>query len=170
MNNKLKGVIEDNSFNVTVQITEGGPRGPQGIPGEQGPKGDKGDPGEKGDKGLSAYEIWLRAGNSGTEQDFLDSLKASEYSHPDTHSANMIVETEEKQFISRIDKLKLSGFIHNQIASSKEWDIEHTLEKFPSVSVVDSGGNLVIGDVEYISKSRLKILFNYEFSGKAYLN
>lgn len=127
MNNELKGVIKDNSFNVTVQITE------------SGPKGDKGDPGEKGDKGLSAYEIWLQAGNSGTEQDFLDSLKAS-------------------------------GFIHNQIASSKEWDIEHTLEKFPSVSVVDSGGNLVMGDVEYISKSRLKILFNYEFSGKAYLN
>lgn len=125
---------------------------------------------QSGSQGLSAYEIWLRAGNSGTEQDFVDSLKASEYSHPDTHSANMIVETEEKQFISTTDKLKLSGFIHDQIASSEEWAVEHTLEKFPSVSVVDSGGNLVIGDVEYISKSRLKILFNYEFSGKAYLN
>jgi hypothetical protein len=30
---ELKGVIEDNSFNVIVQITESGPRGPQGPPG-----------------------------------------------------------------------------------------------------------------------------------------
>lgn len=33
MNNELKGVIEDNNFNVIVQITESGPRGPQGPPG-----------------------------------------------------------------------------------------------------------------------------------------
>ena len=54
---ELKGVIEDNSFNVIVQITESGPRGPQGPKGdkgekgEQGPKGDQGIPGEKGEKG-----------------------------------------------------------------------------------------------------------------------
>lgn len=30
--------------------------------------------GPQGPRGYSAYEIWLNAGNSGTEQDFLDSL------------------------------------------------------------------------------------------------
>jgi hypothetical protein len=30
--------------------------------------------GPPGPRGYSAYEIWLNAGNSGTEQDFLDSL------------------------------------------------------------------------------------------------
>ena len=33
MNNELKGVIEDNSFNVKVQIAESGPRGLPGPPG-----------------------------------------------------------------------------------------------------------------------------------------
>lgn len=37
-----------------------------------GPQGDRGDVGRTG---LSAYQIWLKAGNLGTEQDFLDSLK-----------------------------------------------------------------------------------------------
>lgn len=37
-----------------------------------GPQGDRGDAGRAG---LSAYQIWLKAGNLGTEQDFLDSLK-----------------------------------------------------------------------------------------------
>lgn len=63
-----------------------GPQGPQGETGAQGPQGLKGDPGDtgpqgetgpqgpKGDDGDSAYQVWLDDGNSGTEQDFLDSL------------------------------------------------------------------------------------------------
>ncbi len=61
--------------------------GPQGEP---GPKGDKGDPGPAGETGpagrdgvnghdgkdgKSAYQIWLDLGNTGSEQDFIDSLK-----------------------------------------------------------------------------------------------
>jgi hypothetical protein len=33
--------------------------------------------GPRGPRGLSAYEIWLTAGNQGSVTDFLDSLKAS---------------------------------------------------------------------------------------------
>ena len=40
-----------------------------------GPKGDPGDPGADGD---SAYQVWLEAGNTGSEQDFLDSLKGTD--------------------------------------------------------------------------------------------
>ena len=35
----------------------------------------QGEKGDKGDDGLSAYEIWLSLGNSGTETDFIASLK-----------------------------------------------------------------------------------------------
>lgn len=35
----------------------------------------QGEKGDKGDDGLSAYEIWLSLGNSGTESDFIASLK-----------------------------------------------------------------------------------------------
>lgn len=46
-----------------------GPKGDQGIQGIQGIQG------EKGDEGKSAYEIWLEAGNRGSEADFIQSLK-----------------------------------------------------------------------------------------------
>lgn len=70
-----------------------GERGPQGIQGEQGQRGATGQQGEKGERGergpqgiqgetgpegpagKSAYQIWLDEGNSGTEADFLASLK-----------------------------------------------------------------------------------------------
>jgi len=58
-----------------------GPPGPPGVPGEDstvpGPPGPPGPPsqdGQDGEDGASAYEIWLAAGNIGTEQNFLDSL------------------------------------------------------------------------------------------------
>lgn len=44
------------------------------IAGDGGGTGPQGPQGEPGEDGLSAYEIWLAAGNTGTEQDFLDSL------------------------------------------------------------------------------------------------
>ena len=55
-----------------------GPKGDQGETGPQGPKGDPGDTGDKGAQGKSAYDLWLEAGNVGTEADFLLSLKGDQ--------------------------------------------------------------------------------------------
>ena len=48
--------------------------GPTGPPGSQGAPGNDGIDGENGEDGLSAYEIWINAGNTGSEADFLASL------------------------------------------------------------------------------------------------
>lgn len=61
-------------------------------------------------------------------------------------------------------------YIHKQVIASNTWEITHNLYKYPSVSVVDTGGNVVIGDVEYISLNTLVIKFTAPFSGTAYLN
>jgi uncharacterized protein with beta-barrel porin domain len=50
------------------------------------------------------------------------------------------------------------------------WLMSHPLNKFPSVTVIDSAGSIVEGDVEYISLSQVKVTFDAGFSGKAYLN
>ena len=76
-----------------------GPKGDQGAP---GPKGDKGDPGPAGERGpagkdgqnghdgkdgKSAYQIWLDLGNTGSEQDFINSLKPKESGETTTRHA-----------------------------------------------------------------------------------
>jgi len=96
------------------------------------------------------------------------------YTHPETHPASMITESEDRVFLSSEEKTQVlnyqSGYVHDQIASSALWTITHTLGKNPSVSVVDSSGNLVMGEVCYISLTQITISFTAAFSGKAYLN
>lgn len=60
--------------------------------------------------------------------------------------------------------------IHNQSSASAQWTITHNLGKYPSVSVVDSANNEVIGEVEYVTDTQLTIKFSAPFSGKAFLN
>ena len=59
---ELKGVIEDDNFNVKVQITESGSRGKEGK---------------------SAYETWLDLGNEGAEEDFIAYLRVINYEEID---------------------------------------------------------------------------------------
>lgn len=61
-------------------------------------------------------------------------------------------------------------FIFRQRAPSSTWRIVHNLKKFPSVSIVDSGNNIVMGDVKYIDENTLTVSFTSGFSGTAYLN
>lgn len=59
--------------------------------------------------------------------------------------------------------------IHTQNTVSTEWVITHTLGGRPSVTVVDSAGTVVIGEVQYDSNTQVTISFTAAFSGYAYL-
>lgn len=62
------------------------------------------------------------------------------------------------------------SFTFTQSVAANTWSITHNLGKYPSVTVVDSGGNVIIGDVAYDSVNALTCTFSAPFSGKAYLN
>ena len=57
-----------------------------------------------------------------------------------------------------------------QGVSSTTWEINHNLNKFPSVSVVNNNDVVAFGEVTYIDLNNLTINFSAGFSGKAYLN
>ena len=66
-------------------------------------------------------------------------------------------------------------YTHNQSTTSNTWTITHNLNRFPSVTVVDSADTIVYGTVVYNSANQLTITFfqggsALAFSGKAYLN
>jgi len=68
---------DETSFTTSDLTGPQGETGPKGDTGETGPQGETGPAGEDGNDGSvgdSAYDVWLARGNTGTVQDYLDSL------------------------------------------------------------------------------------------------
>ena len=104
---------------------------------------------------ISAEEILAKlktvdGEGSGLDADLLDGKHGSEYA----------LKTE----------LYISTFIHNQIVPMSKWIVTHNLSKYPTITVVDSGGSVVLGEIQYTDENQIIITFTSEFSGKAYLN
>ena len=63
-----------------------------------------------------------------------------------------------------------NGYIHEQGVASAVWTVQHNLNKYPSVTVVDSAENVIVADVEYIDVNTVTITMNGASKGRAYLN
>jgi|SaaInlV_120m_DNA_3_1039746.scaffolds.fasta_scaffold07702_2 hypothetical protein len=61
-------------------------------------------------------------------------------------------------------------YTHDQGIPSSLWTIDHDLDRHPSITVVDSSGSTVNGEVTYTDSNSVTIEFNAAFSGLAYLN
>lgn len=61
-------------------------------------------------------------------------------------------------------------YYHIQSTASDTWVIVHGLNKYPSVSVINSAGDEVIGDIIYNDINQITIKFKGSFKGCATLN
>lgn len=102
-------------------------------------------------KNINFYDIGLtyRSGNGGLieSEDYFISLL--------TYSGSGIVD---------------KTYVFTQAVPATTWSINHNLEKFPSVSVVNSNNILINGEVTYIDNNNVELNFSAGFAGKAYLN
>jgi hypothetical protein len=62
------------------------------------------------------------------------------------------------------------GFVYSQGTPSATWTIQHTLDFYPNITVVDSGGTIVEGEIDYQSQGTVVLTFRSAFSGTAYLS
>ena len=61
-------------------------------------------------------------------------------------------------------------FTYTQSLPAAVWSISHNLDKMVSVSVQDTLGNTVHGEIAYTSTDTITITFINAFAGVAYLN
>jgi len=82
-------------------------------------------------------------------------------------------ELEHKAVVGFAVESKASGdknYMHQQLEASEVWEISHGLGKQPSITIQDSAGTQVQGEIHYIDTNNLRITFSSAFKGKAYLN
>ena len=61
-------------------------------------------------------------------------------------------------------------FIYDQVTPATTWTVQHGLNKFPSITVVDTAKSVVIGDYTYVDNNNVILEFSAAFAGKAYFN
>jgi hypothetical protein len=50
------------------------------------------------------------------------------------------------------------------------WTITHNLGKRPAITTVDSSGNVIHGDIQYVNNNQIKITFSQTLTGAVYFN
>jgi hypothetical protein len=106
--------------------------------------------------GPSSFDIWRQEGHpDGTFEEFLEYEKALQTPpSPGTDPSPILLET--------------YTFVQN-IADS-QWTIKHNLNRYPSVTLVDTFGDKFEADQRYIDANTIQIKFIAPTAGTAFLN
>lgn len=62
------------------------------------------------------------------------------------------------------------SYAHTQNTPASTWTITHSLGFYPNVTVSDSAGTILEGQIEYPNVTTVVLTFSAAFSGKAYLS
>lgn len=157
------GIQGAQSPNV-IYVGQGGPRGPQGVQGPagsgaqgvQGPTGTQGPAGAQGTQGVQGVD-----GGGATLQDIQDAIQSA--------ALNSTDDLPEGVFNLYFTPGRVA-YIHTQGVASNTWTINHDLNFYPNVTIQDSGGSIVEGEIVYTNLNSLTVNFQASFSGTAYLS
>lgn len=150
-------VFVDNDIQTIIEVTDS-------PPGPQGAKGDKGDTGNTGAAATISvgstttvnYGTPAAVNNAGTSgAAILNFTLPAGPTGPQGPPGR--------------DGLTTS-YVWEQVTPSATWNINHNLNYYPNVTVVDSGGSDVVGSISYINTDNLVVTFSAAFGGKAYLS
>lgn len=72
----------------------------------------------------------------------------------------------EGNFVRITDK----NYVYNQTEATDTWVVVHNLGKYPAVTIIDSSGAEVIGDIYYDNLNQVTITFVGAFKGTATFN
>lgn len=62
------------------------------------------------------------------------------------------------------------GQLHDQVSPSSTWNILHTLGFIPNIIIVDTSGNVVEPEIQYLSSNQIQAIFSQPMAGKAYVS
>jgi hypothetical protein len=102
--------------------------------------------------GYSTFAVSFREGNGSLVQDKYYAMSFSPKGQTDKHLT-----------------WPTDGSLYQFIAGEAV-PITHNLNKFPSVTTVDSAGSHLVGDVQHINNNSFNVTFSAPFQGKIYIN
>lgn len=62
------------------------------------------------------------------------------------------------------------NFLYTQNSPSNRWEIIHSLDKYPAITVFDTNNEVIQGEYQYNSPDKVTLTFSEAVAGKATLN
>lgn len=62
------------------------------------------------------------------------------------------------------------NYVHNQGVTASTWTINHNLNRYPNINIVDSNNIIIVGEVNYQNLNTIQLTFNSGTIGKAFLS
>lgn len=62
------------------------------------------------------------------------------------------------------------NFVYTQSTPSATWEIIHSLDKYPAITVMDTNNDVMVGEAHYNSPDKVTVTFSEAVAGKATLN
>jgi len=136
----------------SLKSTVEGPQGLQGLAGERGEKGEDGVDGLDGQNGKSAYELYLQVEQ---EKGTVDTLSLENW------LASLKAPVQEQ-------------VVHEQQEELDVWNVQHNLNKYPTVTVLSTDGVLLnnssdLVSIQYTDTNTVVITFSTAKAGKVVL-
>ena len=97
---------------------------------------------------------------------FITAQDVPEQVNSDWEATSGPAEILNKPVIGEADK----NYVHDQAVPKSIWTIDHTLNKKVSITITDTAGTVVEGQVTINNGNKVVIEFNFPFSGEAILN
>lgn len=82
----------------------------------------------------------------------------------------MVNLTEDGVTVSPVEVETDKHYTHFQSIPANEWTVQHDLNKYPAVQVIDSSGRIVTGEIQFVDLDSLVVRFEFLFSGSVYCN
>lgn len=105
------------------------------------------------------------ADNTVTDTDLFIGSDAGDGLATKTYSAVSVAD-----YLFGTGRFAATTYTHTQGTASTTWTITHNLERFPSITVIDTGGNQIFAQAQFIDENQIILTFSSAFTGKAYLN
>lgn len=150
---------------VVIAISDAGPRGDPGASGPTGATGPAGSAGPEGPCGPSgATGTPGPAGQTGPS----GSAGVAGPEGPSAYDA-WIAAGNTGTITEFVASFGANYYRHVEMTPSQTWLVHHNLNRYAAVTVVDSAGSVVVGDVAYLSPNDVSISFSAAFAGEAFL-
>lgn len=88
-----------------------------------------------------------------------------------TDTAQVIVNNENRTIKVDVDKSGVDAtYVYTTVSPMASWEIDHNMNKYPSVMLTDWDGNVIGGDIRYVNLNKVIVNLSEPICGKAYLN